>query len=250
MEDILIEQQVQDAAENYEQKETQEQIQDTEQQRSQDHQKKESIQAKNFRELREKAEAIQRERDEALRRLQEYEAQLKQQAPHASQEEDDELNIAPDELAEGKHLSKVGRKIKKLEQQLQQYQQSAQEAAIEARIKSQFPDFDNVVTKENIEALRLLEPEFAETLNASSNLYAKAVSAYKMIKKAGIIQEDTYTYDKQRALKNTTKPRPLASVSPQQGESPLQRANAFANGLTDELKSQLLREMMEARKGY
>ena len=37
-------------------------------------------------------------------------------------------------------------------------------------------------------------------------------------------------------------------MSPQQGDSPLSRANAFANGLTPELRVQLIKEMEEARK--
>jgi hypothetical protein len=54
--------------------------------------------------------------------------------------------------------------------------------------------------------------------------------------------------DRAAAQKNASKPKPLASVSPQQGDSPLSRANAFANGLTPELQKQLRQEMEEARK--
>ena len=59
---------------------------------------------------------------------------------------------------------------------------------------------------------------------------------------------DNYKTDRELAQKNASKPKPLASVSPQQGDSPLSRANAFANGLTNELKAQLRKEMEEARK--
>ncbi len=223
--------------------------QETEASQPEVQQPKETLQARNFRELREKALALQRERDEAVRLLKERDAQATPQAK-TEPEEDDEVTLAPDELAEGKHLSKVGRKIKKLEQEMYRNQQIAQELAIEARIKSQFPDYDSIVTKENIEALRLLEPEVAQTIHESKDLYSKAVSAYKMIKKAGISQEDTYMPEKDRALKNAAKPRAMVSAAPQQGESPLQRANAFANGLTDELKKSLMQEMIAARKGY
>lgn len=206
---------------------------------------------KNFRDLRNKALALQRERDEAIARMQELEALQKKQTPQDPvHDEDEEITLAPDELAEGKHLSKVGRKIKRLEQQLQSYQRTAQEAAIEARIKAQYPDFDEVVTKDTVESLRLLEPEFAETLNSSSNLYSKAIAAYKMIKRSGIIADESDIQEKRAISKNSTKPRSSTSVAPQQGDSPLQRANAFANGLTEELKKQLLQEMMAARKGF
>ena len=56
--------------------------------------------------------------------------------------------------------------------------------------------------------------------------------------------------DKRKAQENSAKPRPMASVSPQQGESPLSHANAFANGLTPELQKQLWKEMQDAKKGF
>jgi hypothetical protein len=41
----------------------------------------------------------------------------------------------------------------------------------------------------------------------------------------------------------------MASISPQQGDSPLTKANAFANGeLTPELKAQLWKETNQYRR--
>lgn len=197
----------------------------------------------SFRALREKAERIERERDDAMRRLQEIETRNQQ-----TQSEDEEINIAPDDIAEGKHLSKVSKKIKRLESELNQYKQQSAATTVETRLKTQYPDFDKVVSKDNIELLKAQYPEIAQTLHASSDLYSTAVSAYTIIKRLGIHQEDVYGVEKAIAIKNAAKPRPLASVSPQQGDSPLSRANAFANGLTDDLKEQLRKEMMEARK--
>src|SRR5215831_198773 len=202
--------------------------------------------AKNIRALREKAERLERERDEAIRYAQQFQ-QPQQQAPV----EDDEVLLKPDELAEGKHLSKVQKQVKKLEQQLKQYEQRSTEMTAEARLKAQYPDFDKVVSKDNIEMLRMTYPEIAATLQSSPDLYNKAVSAYTMIKKLGIEpQQDLYEKDREMAQRNANKPKPLASLSPQQGESPMSRANAFANGLTDDVKKQLYKEMMELRKAY
>jgi hypothetical protein len=64
------------------------------------------------------------------------------------------------------------------------------------------------------------------------------------------IHKDIYESDRLKALKNSQKPRPLASVSPQQGDGPLSKANAFANGMTAELKEQLRKEMYAARKNW
>jgi len=196
----------------------------------------ESYQARNFRELREKSERIQRERDEALRRLQEIE-----RAKTAVQEPEDSLN--PDDLVEGKHLSKYDKKMAALEKQLQ-------EITIEAKVKNKFHDFDKVVTPDTIAALRDAHPEIAETIVSNPNLYNQAISAYTMIKNLNIYREEKNQKEKQLIAQNNAKPRSVASVSPQQGNSPLTRANAFAEGLTPELKAQMLKEMQQARKGY
>lgn len=202
--------------------------------------------------LREKALA-------AEKRAQELEAALlaaqanKQTAPQqydTPEEAEEEISIDADALVEGKHLSKVNKHIKKLEQQLKQYQQQTALSATELRLKAQYPDFDKVVSRENLESFRIAYPELATTLNASTDLYSKAVSAYTMIKKLGIGEEDPYVEEKAIIQKNAVKPKPLASINPQQGDSPLSRANAFATGkLTEEMKQALWREMNEIRKG-
>lgn len=201
----------------------------------------------NLRILREKNERLEWEKNEAIRRLQEIEASKNPTAARQMDEPDD-LGLGETDFAEGKHLSKVSRKIKELEKKVQQYEQKTASQVTEARIKSQFPDFDNVVTNENISRLQQQYPEIANTLNSSTDLYSTAVSAYTMIKKLGIVPEPVYnSLEKEKALKNLSKPRPLASLSPQQGDSPLSNANAFANGLTEDLKKQLQKEMFAAR---
>jgi hypothetical protein len=214
-------------------------------------QKKESPAQDSFRELRMKAEKAERERDELLRIIREQESQ-RSQVKSAEPEEDNEVNLGNDDLVEGKHLSKVGRQIKKLQQEINQYKQQSSEVATEVKLKTLYPDFDKIVSRENIESLRVSYPEIANTINSSSgDLYSKAVSAYTMIKKLGIIQEpvvDIYKEDKERAQANAAKPRPLSSVSPIKADSPLSHANAFAKGLTKELQEQLRREMEDARR--
>lgn len=199
--------------------------------------------------LRERAEKAEQEKYLLLKRLNDMEQQRQQQAA-APIIEDNDINLGSDDYAQGQHLSKVQKKIKHLEDQLKQYHQQSSTTAVEAKLKAQYSDFDKVVSPDNIEMLRNAYPELAATLNANNDLYSKAVSAYTLIKKFGIHQDEPFNSDKLRAQTNAAKPKPLASISPQQGESPLSRANAFANGLTEELKTQLKREMDEARKNY
>lgn len=193
-----------------------------------------SDEQKNFVALRKAKEQAERERDEYYRKIQEFsQPQQKQDAP--------ERELGDDDLAEGRHL-------KKLKAEMDSYKKQLEQTATETRIKAQFPDFDSVVTKETIEQLNTAYPELAQTIGSSSNLYNTAASAYMLIKKLGIYTDKNYDSQKEAVQRNMSKPRPLSSVSPQQGESPLSHANAFANGLTEDLKKKLYQEMIESRR--
>jgi len=208
----------------------------------------ETPQQANFRALRLEKERLERENLEAMKKLREYEqAHSNKQQP---EEEDLEINLGDDDLFEGKHYKKIQKQLKKQQEMLEQYQKQTRLTATEAKLKSQYTDFDKVVSEDNIRRLREAEPELSEAIASTSDVYSKAVSAYKMIKKLGIYVEDNYGADREIAKNNSLKPRPLASVSPQQGESPLTKANAFANGLTPELRAQLRKEMEECSREY
>ena len=123
------------------------------------------------------------------------------------------------------------------------------EVTAETRLKALYPDFDKVVSESNVESLARDYPEIMETIRASGgDLYNKGAAAYKIIRNMGIYQEDKYVQAKDRIQNNTYRPRPSNSVSPQQGNSPLDHANAFANGLTPELQKQLWKEMQDSEK--
>ena len=207
--------------------------------------------AKNFKALKEKADRAERERDQLMRRLQEYEQARNNSNPaHHPVAEDSDLSIGADDLAEGKHLVKLNSKIKQMEQKLAQYEQYSSMSNAELRVKTEMPDYEKVVSEENIELLKTMAPELAESVAANPDLYSKAKAAYKLIKKFGIHVEDTFEKDRAIVAKNAAKPRPLTSLSPQQGDTPLSKANAFANGLTPELAAQLRREMEEATRNF
>lgn len=205
----------------------------------------ESNQTLRFKTIREARERAERERDEIRAELDRIKAsqQPKAQAQHQ------DYNVAPDDLVEGKHLSKYDREIKQLREQLENYRTQTTAMTVETKLKNQYPDFDSIVNTENIEMLKASYPEIAATLNSSPDLYNKAVSAYTMIKQFGIAQNPVVESQKNRVHENSAKPRPIASVNAQPGsDSPLSHANAFAEGLTKEVKSQLLREMQEAKR--
>lgn len=192
----------------------------------------------NMRNMREAKERAERERDEAIRILREA---SQRQQPQV----EEDVQLAPDEYVEWKHVDK---KMKKLENELKRYQQQTYEMSVEAKLKAEHSDFDRIVTQENIASLREKHPQLAQSLDYNPDLYSKASSAYLLIKQLGIVQDPMEQLNKERALKNIAKPRPATSAAPQQGSSPLEQANAFSNGLTDQLSKQLHKEMLDAIK--
>lgn len=192
----------------------------------------------SFRELRAKAERVERERDEYMRMVQQL------QQPKQQQEEEEEIRLNPDELVEGKHLTAYEKKLRKIEQRLQQQAQQNAVMNAEAMIRIEMPDFDKIVTKEAVQALQYQYPDLAESIANNSNLHSKAKAAYQAITKLNLTQN--YSNEAATITKNISKPKPLASLSPAQGDSPLTHANAFANGLTKELKDKLYQEMLDA----
>jgi hypothetical protein len=187
----------------------------------------ETAQARNFRQMRERMDRLERERDEALRLAQQRQ-----------QEEDLDIEVAPDELAEGKHIAKVQKQIKRLESQLMQN-----------RLYAQYPDFDTIVSKENLEKLSEQHPEISATLQNTKDVYSAAASAYSIIKKLGIAEPTNYqaAREKEAIEKNLQKPRSIASVAPHRGNSPLSQVIDFAD-MTKDAKMEIFRRTQEAAK--
>lgn len=211
----------------------------------------------NFRNLREARERAEWERDTIKAQMLEMQramqmgsaAPVQKQQPAPEPEVDDfDFEVADDALLEGKDAKRLVQELKKVKQQLKQWGSQSKETAVEAKIRATYPDFESVVSPENVQKLNQQYPEIAQTLRDTPDLYNKASAAYSIMKKFGIHKDMIYEEDKMKAIKNAQKPRPIASVSPQQGDSPLSKANAFANGLNKDLQKQLLEEMKNARR--
>lgn len=208
----------------------------------------------NYRAMRESKEKAERERDEAMKYAMSFHSQNRKQEPEAQPEQEEDylqgLGIDNDGLAEGKHLRQVLKEIRQLKKELNSYKSQSALDTVEVRLKSQYADFDNVLTKENIDSLTAMNPDLAEMINNTPDIYKRGKLAYDMVKQLGIYKDKSFDKDKVIARKNSSKPRPLASVSPQQGDTPLSKANAFASGaLSKEVKNQHYKEMLEAMKG-
>ena len=225
----------------------------------------------NFEILREKNERLKLENAAALNRVKQYEEQ-------AMQQQQASLNQAPkqpayqpfdggdDDLVEGRHVKDLYAQRKADREEMAAYKQQLKASSDEARFRSQYANVDKVLSAENIAKLGREEPEMAATLAAAPDFYTQAVATYKMMKKLGIYTEqaslehtsvehtsveDKYAADRALAQQNIQKPKPLASVSPQRGNSPLSMASSFANGSpSKEALAESYKEMEKCRKGY
>jgi hypothetical protein len=200
--------------------------------------------SENFRRLREQNRELER-------KMAEMESMIrsnKKVEKAEETEEDDTANyeLKDDDIAEGKHFKLLNKKVKSLNEALQKERQERDKLAVEARLRSNHPDIFNVVTRDNMELLAEIEPDLVQSIISSPDTYAQHVAAYKLIKKYNIGTQDPYADDKARAQRNTAKPKSAATVSPRQGESPLAEADRFSRGMTQDLQSQLLKEMEDA----
>lgn len=200
----------------------------------------------NFAELRKAREAAERRAEKLERERELLMEQLLNQAPKAAKKQAEpeyDLTLSDDDLSTGKDVRHVYAKTKALEQQLKNMQE-------EARIRAKYPDLDQVVTDENIYLLRTKEPEIAQSLNMAPDSWDKLAAVYTMIKKTGIHKTHAYDSQKIQAATNASKPKPLAAISPQTADTPLSRANAFAQDykMSKESAANTWREMQAAMK--
>jgi hypothetical protein len=205
-----------------------------------------------MRELKERAEW---ERDQAFKLLKEnrdfltsYPQQQKQPTPEPEEILDD------GDVVQAKHvkkiLSPVLQELRAVKEELNNYRKQTAVSTDELRLKATYPDFDKVVTMDNVKHFAAAYPELAKSIDAGTDVYAKGSSVYTLIKQFGIGQEQQINNQQELIQKNLSKPRPISSVSPQTGSSPLTRANPFANGMTKELEDALRAEMYSASSKY
>lgn len=174
--------------------------------------KEESVAERNWRQMREENERIKREAEDLKRQL--------------------ESARGDDDLVEQRHLRSAIQKI--------------QADNLDLRLKSKFPDFDQVVNSQALKKLAQEDPELAYSIDSTQDMYAKAVAAYKMIKARTPREE--YSEDDERFEENSYKPRSSNSLNPGMSDRPLSQANAFQRGLSQEEKMKHYREMQEAIK--
>lgn len=216
---------------------------------------KETRNAQNFRALKAETERIARERDEAKALIAQYEAEKKSRqlnvpvAP-ALDYEDEDLSLANDDYAQGAHVKKLAKQMKAMKQELEASKQEAQLHAVRASLIAEHPDYQKVVSTQNLRALELTYPHLARAINMNDP-YNAGKACYDLIKQFGIDAEETSKTEVTKALikENLSKPKPGVSVqgTKNANTSPMGRASEFYEGpLTDEMKKIFYQELKDA----
>jgi hypothetical protein len=229
----------------------QEPVQETQPQQEAQAPKKESNAEQNWRAMRDRAWEAERKAAEYERIL--ASQQKHQQAPQ-NQTQDDDFDISDDSYVEGKGFKKYVRslkqEIKDTRAELQQQRERMANDQAEFRLKTEFNDFYDVVTKDNIEKLASKKPSLYKTIMSNKDVYDQGYAAYEMIKNSGILEDRSAYEDQDRRLEqNKSRPRSAATASPQANENPLQRVGEYDRRiLTEDRKEQLRRQVEEAKR--
>ncbi len=181
----------------------------------------------NFAEMRRKMQQLEREN----REIKDYVNSIPkpQQAQSATPSEDDQDLVTRADLKKIVHGALRQKEVETLEE----------------RMQSKYPDFNAVVSPENIELLKQQEPGLARALDKlSDDPYTQAVEVYKAINRIRPkpVQD---SIEKKKAQENAKKPLSVQSVSK---NSAIGNVHAFENNLTPDVKKQLWGEMQKAIK--
>ncbi len=191
----------------------------------------------------------EREKAELMRALLSYQQNNAPQAPKPMPEPDRFANVDDNELLEGRHQKEMAAYVRSLEKKIDAIENNTKEMSYksnEMQLRTSFPDFDKVMTTENLNQLQELNPDLAEMILRSESVYTQKKLAYQMIKQIGIYKEDSFAQEKKLAHMNAAKPKGVASLSPKKGESALGMAHAFADGMTQDQAKALYLETRRA----
>jgi hypothetical protein len=196
----------------------------------------------NFSIMRERAEQAERKARELEQAL------LAKQA----QSENNELGVDDDGIVEGKHLKKYDKTVKDMKEELARTKKQLETfttTTTETHLRTKFPDFDKIVTDENLEKLSREKPALYRSILANPDLKDKGETAYDAIQT--FLQPGKFAAEDKRIAENKLKPRSSATAGSQSSDGPLARVGDFERRmLNKEQRDALWKEMQEAKALY
>ena len=204
-------------------------------------------QERNWKALRQKADEAERRAQEYERQLSEYNSLLRDVVSGKSQQQPQEEEFDESDIPTfGQTKKAIRTEAEKIAREIvRQTLEEKEEFEAPKKLKSEIADFDEVVTKENVDYLIKNEPELATILKNTKSQYLQGKVAYKFIKSLGLHNKDSVESMKKDAERNMAKPMSPNAVG---NRNSVGAANMFAHGLTPDLKKQLYQEMLASAK--
>lgn len=229
--------------------------------------KKETQKEFNIRMLREQKEAAERraqDAENALKQRQQWEAQQQYKQPNYNQHQqqtNDEITIADEELIDGRQLKKIlAQAEQRNNERIQRISQEAAAMAAATRLKTQFTDFDRVVSTDAIKDLATIYPEEYQAALATKDVYAAGKTMYNMIKNFGILdmhdapvvqqKQNTYQDQDRRIQNNLARPRTAAKVGMQADGSTLGQLGDYSRRVLTEADKERVRDRLKNARMY
>lgn len=192
----------------------------------------------NWRQMRSAMEELQRSN-------QDLRTQLQSNAPTPEPEIDELDQMADDDILTKAQAARLVEKkaytlAKKAARELFKERELD---TLDDRVKAKYPDYNNVVTQENLEELKR-DPLFVKSLKGLEDPWDQASYVYEQLKIRGVTPQAVR--EKQQLENNASKPRSTQSLG---GPSPLHAADQYSMWPDPKLKEQLYKEMTQAAKG-
>jgi hypothetical protein len=204
----------------------------------------------NMRILRERAEAAER-RSQDLERMIQMNMNQQQTTKLQLVDDDDDLDLNDDSYIEGKqfkrYVKSLKQQLKNTKKEFEEFNQKNALAQAEIRLKTQFNDFDSIVSKDNLDKLAQQKPALYRSIMANQDIYDRGYLAYELIKGNGMAND--YAQIDKKIDDNKARPRSVANANSQSGDTPLARVGDYDRRvLTKDRIDQLLRQVEEAKR--
>lgn len=201
---------------------------------------KDDAQARNWAETRAALKEYQREIKELRSQLQHRDTP-KQAEPDIYAE----LGINKDDLGTGEHLAKLYKELKSLKNELQKKEASS----ADERLRLKYPDFDQMLSEENVQYLLKNEPTLVESIKSNPDPYKQAEAAYRLAKRFCPRPEDESEAKEnmKKIAENQAKPMSSSAVKK---SSVLDQAHQYTSDkvLSKEGRDHYYKLMQEAKR--
>jgi len=200
----------------------------------------------------ERAERAEFERDQMMKYVQSLNNPQAVQQPQ-QQPKTNSLNLSKDDFVEPEHVNHIQDSVEGLRQEVNEWKMRNEETTADLKLRSEFDDFNNIVTSKNVEDLLGQYPEMSEIVRGQAPLYTRGKATYRLIKKFMSEQANkAVNQNTEKTIQNNfNKPRPAVSVTPaKSADSQLNYANLFSNGYTEDVSKFLRKQMDDAIERY